>query len=95
MSKFIVNQIMPANDWYAIFEVSDESFEWIPLVCWAVGNETVHGDTESSSSIVFTGLVKGMIADENGKVLVASSQPGFVRYDMDMGYEEVDGSLLN
>lgn len=34
--KKTIKQIMPAVDWYAEYANDDESFFYVPLVCWAL-----------------------------------------------------------
>lgn len=36
MSDRKIIQIIPANNWYALYKQDDAPDEWVPLVAWAV-----------------------------------------------------------
>lgn len=80
-------QIMPAYNWFAVFQGKDEKqeevFIHIPLVCWAL--TTVTEENGNSTSVIH-----GMIPDDSGNVLPAKSAPSFLGYELESDDFEVE-----
>jgi len=62
-------QIIPADDWFAVFKMDDEAELSLPLNCWALFQ------AEDGS---FT--VEGIYVDAAGDCTAAKSAANFVRY---------------
>jgi hypothetical protein len=62
-------QIIPADDWFAIFKMDDEAELSMPLNCWALFQRK-----DGSSTI------EGVYVDAAGDCTVAKSAQNFVRY---------------
>jgi hypothetical protein len=68
MSEKIV-QIIPADDWVAVFKMDDEAELSMPLTCWALFQE------EDGSS-----RIEGIYVDAAGDCTAAKSATNFLRY---------------
>ena len=68
MNEKIV-QIIPADDWFAVFKMDDEAELSLPLNCWALCQE------EDGSS-----RIEGIYVDAAGDCTAAKSATNFVRY---------------
>ncbi|MGA2245345.1 MAG: DUF6253 family protein [Verrucomicrobiota bacterium] len=64
-----ITQIIPADDWVAIFKVDDESELSMPLSCWALCQ------AEDGSS-----RIEGIYVDASGNCTAARSVENFLRY---------------
>lgn len=75
--KFIPTSIIPAVNWFAHFQskADDDTILKIPLVCWALGN------IYEASEIVQSGVIHGMVADENGQILIAKDVGVFLNFE--------------
>ncbi len=62
-------QIIPADDWFAVFKMDDEAELSLPLNCWALF------ELEDGSS-----RIEGIYVDAAGDCTVAKSAENFVRY---------------
>jgi hypothetical protein len=63
-------QIIPADDWFAIFKIEDDAELSMPLNCWALFQ-----DEDGSSRI------EGIYVDAAGDCTAAKSAANFVRYE--------------
>ena len=68
MNEKIV-QIIPADDWFAVFKMDDDAELSLPLNCWAL----CQGEDGSSR-------VEGIYVDAAGDCTAAKSAANFVRY---------------
>ena len=68
MNEKIV-QIIPADDWFAVFKMDDEAELSLPLNCWALCQ-----DEDGSSRI------EGIYVDAAGDCTAAKAATNFVRY---------------
>ena len=68
MSDKII-QIIPADDWFAVFKMDDDAELSLPLNCWALFQ------AEDGSS-----TVEGIYVDAAGDCTAAKSAENFVRY---------------
>jgi len=68
MNEKIV-QIIPADDWFAVFKMDDEAELSMPLNCWALFQE------EDGSS-----RIEGIYVDAAGDCTAAKSATNFLRY---------------
>jgi hypothetical protein len=68
MNEKIV-QIIPADDWFAVFKMDDDAELSMPLSCWALFQ------SEDGSS-----RVEGIYVDAAGDCTAAKSAANFVRY---------------
>ncbi|MGA2788305.1 MAG: hypothetical protein ABSF60_12335 [Verrucomicrobiota bacterium] len=68
MNEKIV-QIIPADDWFAVFKMDDDAELSMPLNCWALFQE------EDGSS-----RIEGIYVDAAGDCTAAKSATNFVRY---------------
>jgi hypothetical protein len=68
MNEKIV-QIIPADDWFAVFKMDDEAELSLPLNCWALCQE----DDGSSR-------IEGIYVDAAGDCTAAKSATNFLRY---------------
>jgi hypothetical protein len=68
MNEKIV-QIIPADDWFAVFKMDDEAELSMPLNCWALCQE------EDGSS-----RIEGIYVDAAGDCTAAKSATNFLRY---------------
>jgi hypothetical protein len=64
-----ITQIIPADDWVAIFKVDDEAELSMPLNCWALCQ------AEDGSS-----RIEGIYVDASGNCAAARLAENFVRY---------------
>ncbi len=62
-------QIIPADDWFAVFKMDDDAELSMPLNCWALF------ELEDGSS-----RIEGIYVDAAGDCTVAKSADNFVRY---------------
>jgi hypothetical protein len=62
-------QIIPADEWVAVFKMEDDAELSLPLTCWAL----FQSDDGSSQ-------IEGIYADAAGDCTTARSAPNFVRY---------------
>ena len=68
MSEKIV-QIIPADDWFAVFKMDDDAELSMPLNCWALFQ------AEDASS-----RIEGIYVDAAGDCTAAKSAANFIRY---------------
>jgi len=68
MNEKIV-QIIPADDWVAVFKMDDEAELSMPLNCWAL----FQGEDGSSR-------IEGIYVDAAGDCTAAKSAENFIRY---------------
>lgn len=68
MNEKIV-QIIPADEWVAVFKMDDEAELSMPLNCWAL----FQGDDGSSR-------IEGIYVDASGDCTAAKSAENFIRY---------------
>ena len=64
-----ITQIIPADDWVAVFKMDDEAELSMPLTCWALFQ------LEDGSS-----RIEGIYVDAAGDCTAAKSADNFVRY---------------
>jgi hypothetical protein len=64
-----ITQIIPADDWVAVFKIDDEAELSLPLNCWALCQ------AEDGSS-----RIEGIYVDASGTSTAAKSAENFVRY---------------
>jgi hypothetical protein len=64
-----ITQIIPADDWVAVFKIEDETELSMPLNCWALCQ------AEDGSS-----RIEGIYVDASGTCSAAKSAENFVRY---------------
>ncbi|MDI9412101.1 MAG: hypothetical protein QM401_00790 [Bacillota bacterium] len=89
MTSRKIQQIIPAINWWAVYEVEDEVEPWIlPLVCWA-RVETVQGNIQ----------VEGMVGDAGTDFAVGTGFVGYVYAPHREGakqqaYDEYGGLLM-
>jgi len=62
-------QIIPADDWFAVFKMDDEAELSMPLTCWALFQ------AEDCSS-----RIEGIYVDAAGDCTAAKSAANFIRY---------------
>lgn len=62
-------QIIPADDWVAVFKMDDETELSLPLTCWALFQ------AEDGSS-----RIEGIYVDAAGDCTAAKSAANFLRY---------------
>ena len=62
-------QIIPADDWVAVFKMDDEAELSMPLTCWALFQ------LEDGSS-----RIEGIYVDAAGDCTAAKSAANFIRY---------------
>jgi hypothetical protein len=62
-------QIIPADDWFAVFKMDNDTDLSLPLNCWALF------ELEDGSS-----RIEGIYVDAAGDCTVAKSAENFVRY---------------
>ena len=68
---FVPESMIPATNWFAISGDETDGFEIWPLACWALGSD------EDDVSIIY-----GMIADDEGNIVPATTLENFVGYDL-------------
>jgi hypothetical protein len=68
MSEKII-QIIPADDWVAVFKMDDEAELSMPLTCWALFQ------LEDGSS-----RIEGIYVDAAGDCTAAKAAENFIRY---------------
>jgi hypothetical protein len=64
-----ITQIIPADDWVAVFKMDDEAELSLPLNCWALFQ------AEDGSS-----RIEGIYVDAAGDCTAAKSAENFLRY---------------